>query len=272
MFRISCFADEISDNINDQFRVLKELGMDCIEIRTVNDIPVLSFSDKTAKEIRQMADENGMEITCVSSSIGKTAVTQRTEEACEQVRRAAEIAHIFGCRYIRIFSFFRVETLNEDKMMSAAIEKLAAMAKEAEKENVVLVMEGGHNTIGNFGYRAEKLFKAVNSPALRCAFDSAAFFAEGDHPYEDALPRLMPYIEYMHMKDAKSGTAGRVVVGAGDAKIKEILTEVQAKLPGKDLILSLEPHLSYAGATRGFTGEEPFKMAHRALAEMLKTI
>ena len=272
MFRISCFADEISDDLNDQFRVLKELGMKCMEIRTANDIPVLSFSDKTAKEIRQMADENGIEITCVSSSIGKTAITQRTEDACEQVRRAAEIAHIFGCKFIRIFSFFRVDDMSEEEMFNAAAEKLSAMAKEAEKENVVLVMEGGHNTIGNFGYKALKLFQAVNSPSLRCAFDAAAFFAEGDKPYEDALPLLLPYIEYMHMKDAKSGAAGRVVVGEGDAKIKEILTEVKSKLPEKDLVLSLEPHLSYAGATRGFTGEEPFKKAFKALDDMLSEI
>lgn len=272
MFRISCFADEISDNLNDQFRVLKELNMSCMEIRTANDIPVLNFSDKTAREIRKMADENGIEITCVSSSIGKTAITQKTEDACEQVRRAAEIAHIFGCKFIRIFSFFRVDNMTEEELMSAAIEKLKAMAKEAEKENVVLVMEGGHNTIGNFGHKAVRLFEAVNSTALRCAFDAAAFFAEGDKPFEDALPLLMPYIEYMHMKDVKTGVPGRVVVGAGDARIKDILSEVKAKMPEKDLILSLEPHLSYAGATRGFTGEEPFKGAFKALDEMLTMI
>ena len=37
----------------------------------------------------------------------------------------------------------------------------------------------------------------------------------------------------------------------------------------EDLIVSLEPHLSYAGPAGGFSGEEPFRKAHSALIRIL---
>ncbi|MDX9810086.1 MAG: hypothetical protein RBT04_08065, partial [Sphaerochaetaceae bacterium] len=65
--------------------------------------------------------------------------------------------------------------------------------------------------------------------------------------------------------DATFNSHQRVLPGEGDVELEKILDAVRTK----DLVLSLEPHLAYAGPTRGFSGEEPFKQAHKALIDIL---
>jgi len=266
--KISCFADEIASALIDQFRVMEELGLNFMEIRTVDDIGVMELPLKTLYEVRKQADDRGITITCVSSPIGKQSVTGCATHAAEQVKKAAQIAHTFGCEYIRIFSFFNDEHLPVDEALRLSAERLALMAEEAEKTDVTLIMEGGHKTVGETGKDALKLFKAVNNRHLRCAFDAAAYVGAGERPFTDCLPLLLPYIEYMHIKDLKFGSSDRVVAGEGDAELDKILDTVR----DRDLVLSLEPHLAYAGANRGFSGEEPFKRAYKALVDMLNRL
>jgi sugar phosphate isomerase/epimerase len=142
------------------------------------------------------------------------------------------------------------------------------MADRAKKADTVLVMEGGHNTVGQMGRVSRQLFEAVDSTHLRCAFDGAAFVGAGEQPFADCLPLLMPYIEYMHIKDAKFNSPRRVLPGKGDVELEKILDAVR----NKDLVLSLEPHLAYAGSNRGFSGEEPFRQAHKALMDILNRL
>ena len=263
--RVSCFADEIAPALKDQFRVMKELGLRSMEIRTVDDIGVMDLSQKVLFDVRKQADDRGIAITCVSSPIGKQPVASPVAQVVEELKSAADRAHIFGCKYIRIFSFFNVEGLSKDEAFSLSVEKLILMAEEAQKAGLTLVMEGGHRTVGGTAKDALKLFKAVGNDHLKCAFDAGACIGAKEHPFTDCLPLLLPYIEYMHIKDAKFGAEGRVVPGEGDAQLEKILDAIR----DIDMILSLEPHLAYAGANRGFSGEEPFKRAHKALIDML---
>lgn len=266
--RISCFADEIAPALKDQFRVMQELGLRFMEVRTVDDIGVMELPLEVLREVRRQAEDRSIGITCVSSPIGKQPVAYPTALVLEQVKSAAERAHILGCLYIRIFSFFHVEGLSSEDAFTLSVEKLTLMTQEAQRSGVTLVMEGGHTTVGGTARDAVRLFEAVGNRHLRCAFDAGAFIGAGEHPFRHCLPLLLPYIEYLHIKDAKFGLSGRVVPGEGDAELEKILDAIR----DTDWVLSLEPHLAYAGANRGFSGEEPFKRAHAAFIAMLKRL
>lgn len=263
--KISCFADEIAPSLADQFRVMQGLNLKGMEVRTVDDVSVMDLSERALREIRNQADDRGITITCVSSPIGKQPVSISASIVVQQVQKASQIAHILGCKSIRIFSFFNEQSMTIDEAITLSTEKLSLMADQAKKADTVLVMEGGHNTVGQTGKVAQQLFEAVDNVHLRCAFDAAAFVGSGERPFTDCLPLLMPYIEYMHIKDARFNSHQRVLPGEGDVELEKILDAVR----DKDLVLSLEPHLAYAGPTRGFSGEEPFKQAHKALIDIL---
>lgn len=262
--RISCFSDEIAPALKDQVRVMTQLGIKNFEVRTVDDISVMDLSEEALKAVRKTADTNNMAITCVSSPIGKENLLEADiNKNIEYVKTASNAAHIFGCNFIRIFSFFQQDAETQ-KALDMTSELLYKMSEQAKAEETVLIMEGGGGTVGRTAKNALTLFENVNSKNLRCAFDAAALLAAGDNP-PDSFEILKDYVEYFHIKDAKRGESQRVVAGEGDTNIEQILNKVR----DKDYILSLEPHLAYAGAKRGFSGEEPFCRAYHALANML---
>ena len=267
MIRLSCFADEIAPGLADQIRVLRELGLRFLEIRTVDDVNVMELSPKTLRTVRRTCDGSGLTITCVSSPIGKERADLTLDRAVAQVEHAADIADVFGCRHIRVFSFFRRE-LPEKEAYRMSLEKLRAMAAVAEIRGKVLVMESGADTVGARSADMLRLLQEIDSPALKCAFDPAAFFAAGDEPFEESLPTLEEHIAYVHIKDIRGGHPRRVPAGEGDARIREIVSA----LKDRDLTFSLEPHLSYAGERRGFSGEDGFKRAHTAFVTILKEL
>ena len=248
-------------------RVLRELGLRFLEIRTVDDVHVMDLSPEALRTIRRTCDENGLTITCVSSPIGKERVDGPIEKAVADVEHAADIADIFGCRLIRVFSFFRRE-LPEAEAYRMSLERLRAMAAVAEVRGKVLVMESGADTVGARSADMLRLLRETDSPALACAFDPAAFFAAGDEPFAESLPTLDRYIQYVHVKDVRRGETQRVPAGEGDARIREIVSA----LKDRDLTFSLEPHLSYAGERRGYSGEDGFTRAHTAFVTILKEL
>ncbi len=267
MFQLSCFSDEIAPDLPDQIRVIRSLGLKRLEIRSVGGTGVMDLDDGTLRGIRKACADNGLTITCVSSPIGKERADCGKEKSVSDVMRACRIADLFGCRYIRIFSFFRRE-IPEQEAFRLSLGNLEAMAEAALSREKVLVMESGADTAGARSGKALELFRSVGSPALRCAFDPAALLAAGDEPFPESLPALSPYIEYVHIKDMKRGASERVPAGEGDTRIPEIL----GALKDRSLVLSLEPHLAYAGARGGFSGEENFRRAHRALLAILKEL
>lgn len=261
--KISCFSDEIAPSLDEQIRVIKDLGIQAFEVRTIDDVPVLALSDRTLTETRHRADEEGLTITCVSSSLGKEEVGFPLQESLEGVRRASEAAEILGCPFIRVFSFFK-RGRDAEECYRYAYDALSRMAEEAGKWGKVLVMEGGKDTVGGLGKVSEKLFREIDSPSLRCAFDAAAFLGEGEAPV-DCLGLLKPYVSYVHIKDGRRGDPKKYVVGEGEGHYETLFSSIR----DMDLTLSLEPHLSYAGAKRGFSGEMEFRRAHKALVTML---
>ncbi len=265
--KISCFSDEIAPSLEEQIRVIKDLKLNYLEIRTVDDIGVLDLSEEKLLEIRKKCDENNLKITCVSSPIGKDRADIDIKLCEKQMEKACKAADIFGCDYIRIFSFF-IRDIEPKRAFELSVERLTRLSFIASKNRKTLVMEGGKDTVGQTADVALKLFEKVNNSSLRCAFDMAALLAAGDEPFEHSLPVLRNYISYVHIKDMKTGESSRVPAGQGDAKVKSIINALR----DEDFVLSLEPHLAYAGAVRGFSGEKNFRIAHAALTGILKEL
>lgn len=265
MIRLSCFADEIAPGLKDQLRVLHALGLRFLEIRTVDDVHVMELSPQALREIRRACDDGGFTITCVSSPIGKERADVPTAAVVREAEHAADIADTFGCPYIRVFSFFRRE-LSQEAAYGLSLERLRSMTAVAQARGKVLVLESGADTVGARSADMLRLLQQIGSPALACAFDPAAFFVAGDDPFSESLPTLERYIRYVHVKDVRREGSGRVPAGEGDARIPEIVSA----LSHRALTFSLEPHLAYAGAKRGYSGEDNFKKAHAAFIKILK--
>ena len=61
--KITCFADEISPLFSDQLRVMEDLGIRWMDLRSCWDTPVLQLKTQQLKDIRAMAEDKGIGIS-----------------------------------------------------------------------------------------------------------------------------------------------------------------------------------------------------------------
>ena len=263
MYTLSCFADEISPNLNEQ---LDEMEIVAQQVQIV--VAPLLGAVQQAGIIRNMAPPE------ILGPMGVDAVYKVTYDWCcskgqmnirEHARRAVEIARLMGCPRVRVFSFY-MDKNELDARRGEVMDRLGKMADIAADAGVILMHENEAGIYGEKSARCEDIVKSVNHPALRAVFDPSNFVAAGEAPFDECLPRLRDAIVYMHIKDSRRSDGVIVPAGEGDAQLREILPV----FAGEDMFLTLEPHLAVAGRMRGFTGPELFEKAHKALTGLLE--
>ncbi|HUT24433.1 MAG TPA: sugar phosphate isomerase/epimerase [Sumerlaeia bacterium] len=270
MVTLSAFADEISPDFDVQLETLKENRVGCIELRGVGGKSVMQLSDEELKDLVARAADRGVGFSSVGSPIGKFPLDGDFNEEIERMNRAIEIAHIIGCRYVRVFSYFIPEGDDPARHRDQCVAQVAKLAGICESTDVQCALENESHIYGDTGDRMLDLFQSVPSPGLVGVFDPANFVVCGERPYEDCWRKIKSRIAYFHIKDAVRGTGKIVPSGQGDGDVARILGE--AIREGFDGFLSLEPHLQVAAASYGVTGPELFGTAVRALRDVLKDI
>jgi sugar phosphate isomerase/epimerase len=148
------------------------------------------------------------------------------------------------------------------------IDRMGIMAGEAEDSGVTLLHENEKEIYGDVPSRCLDILAGVGSPALRAAWDAANFVQCGVRPYKEGYASLQPYVEYIHVKDALSGSDRVVPAGEGDGQLPETLSALHDS--GFDGFFSLEPHLASVGTYSGFSGPALFRKAAGAFEALLR--
>lgn len=279
-FTLTGFADEINPMLDEQIKVLKGLHINHIEMRTVDGKPLIMYSAEEAKQIKARLDAEGFALSSVGSSIGKYPIHDDFAPHFELFKHTVEIAHIMGTKNIRMFSFFYPKDEDPEQCTDEVLKRIGQMVDYAKKEDVILLHENEKEIYGDVASRCETIMKKYYGDHFKAVFDFANFVQCGQDT-EAAYEMLKPYIAYIHIKDAVSGTGKVVPAGQGDGHIAEILKQV--KDSGYHGYLSLEPHLADFNGfkalgdnksiqERGMTGEEAFTTAYNALEGILNTL
>ncbi len=269
MFTLSGFADEISDELDEQLDVLQELDIDYLELRGVWGKNVLDLTDEEVQRIKRELDRREMGVSAIGSPIGKIDIDDPFAPHLERFARAVELAEFFDCRYIRMFSFFVPEG-EADAHRAAVMERLRAFLDAVEGRPVVLLHENERHIYGDIPRRCRDIFETCDSPQLHMTFDPANFVMCGVRPFSEGYEMLKDYIAYLHIKDGLMEEKRVVPAGEGDGQLRELLGALQAE--GYDGFVSLEPHLAMAGKYDGFSGPELFKVATEAFCGLLEEL
>jgi len=269
-YKLSGFGDEISPDFEEQLKVLKEEGIDYLELRSAFGKNVVALTEDDSKKIKEMLDRYGIKVSAIASPIGKVRAREDIDGQKEKLHNAIRLAKFFNTPYIRIFSFYPEEGMSIEELREISLERLRELVKIAEKEGVILLHENEKKIYGDIPERCLDILKSINSPNLKAVFDPSNFIQCNVKPFREAYPILEDYIEYVHIKDAQFSDGVEVPAGEGDGEIKEILLSLKAK--GKEYFLSLEPHLAHSGQFQGFSGPELFKKASQALKKILSEI
>ncbi|MFK0005375.1 sugar phosphate isomerase/epimerase family protein [Paenarthrobacter sp. NPDC090522] len=264
VWSLSGFGDEVDPDPTIQAAVLLALGASHIEVRSAWGTNVSELAPVDVERLKAILDGKGLKVSAVASPIGKVDVSLPVEHEVERLRQIISVAKGLDTTYVRIFSFYRGEGQTQEDIRDAVIERMAALAQVAEKEGVVLLHENEKGIYGDTPERVLDIMEAVNSPALRVAWDNANFVQVGVKPYTQGYAILRPYLEYFQVKDALASTGEVVPSGEGDGELEETIAALAAD--GFGGFASLEPHLAQAHELGGFSGPVAFGVAARAFA------
>ena len=268
MWTLTGFADEISPELEEQLETLAQESMGYMELRSVWNTNVLDLSDDELDRIRAATAQRGIGISSIGSPIGKVPVTDPFGPHLERFRRALYAADVMESPYVRVFSFFVPEGQEPGHYREEVIDRMGIMAGEAENAGVTLLHENEKEIYGDVPSRCLEILAGVGSPALRAAWDAANFVQCGVRPYTEGYASLRPYVEYVHVKDALSGSDRVVPAGEGDGQLPDTLSALRAS--GFDGFFSVEPHLASAGTYSGFSGPELFRKAAGVFKDLLR--
>src|SRR6185437_8800139 len=227
-WQLSGFGDEIDDDPKVQIAVLEALGARHIEVRSAWGVNVVDFDEQQLAGLKSALDGAGFGVSAIASPIGKVDVSLPVEHEVERLGRAIAAARALGSRYIRLFSFYRGESVPVESIRDDVMVRMRALADAAEAADVVLLHENEKDIYGDTPERCLDIVESVGSPALRLAWDSANFVQIGvAHPFDDGYALLRPHLEYLQVKDARSATGEVTPAGEGDGQVLETLTALR---------------------------------------------
>jgi len=200
-------------------------------------------------------------------TIGKVNVTDDFEEHLRRMDRAVVVAQRLGAPYIRVFSFFLTGDQRPEDHRDEVVRRMAALAVRAAAGGVVLLHENEKEIFGDVPARVHDLVTAVDSPALRLAWDAANYVQCGVVPFPDAYRLLRPFTDYIQIKDAVLATGEVVPAGDGDGRLRETVRALADD--GYEGFVSMEPHLASAHHLGGFSGPDDFARATKAFLAIL---
>ena len=275
---MSAFADEYCDSFEGQVKAMKDFGIDYIEVRFVDKKNISTLTDEEVEAAKAILDQHGVKISSIGSPLGKINLADDFDAHLALTKRVFDIAKKLDTGLVRIFSFYLPEGKSREECRPAVIERLEKMISLAEEYGITLCHENEAEIYGESPEYCLDLLKHFGG-RLKAVFDMGNFVLGGYKPYPDAYEKLLPYIEYFHIKD--SLYAGAIVPpGKGEADIKAILSSYRAPAV-KNTFITLEPHLeTFSGlhtlVGRNFTNpykfnstEESFGVAVDSLRKLL---
>jgi sugar phosphate isomerase/epimerase len=260
------FGDEIHSDPIVQIAVLQALGAEHIEVRGAWGTNILSLSDEEVTTLGDLLAERSMRVSAIASPIGKVDIGLPVEHEVARLERAIEVAKRLDTGYVRLFSFYRAGDATAESIRDDVLLRMRALATLAERHDITLLHENEKDIYGDTPERVLDIIESVGSPRLRVAWDSANFVQVGVQPFRDGFPSLAPYIEYVHIKDARFGTGEVTPAGEGDGALRETIAALAQR--GFAGFASLEPHLSSASQLGGFSGPYAFGVAARAFRRL----
>ena len=264
VWSLSGFGDEIDPDPAIQAAVLLALGASHIEVRSAWDVNVSDLEKEAVERLRGILDEKGLKVSAVASPIGKVDVSLPVEHEVNRLGQIISVAKGLDAKYVRIFSFYRADGQSQEEIRDAVMERMRALAAEAEANGIVLLHENEKGIYGDTPERVLDIMETVASPALRVAWDNANFVQVGVKPYTEGYAMLRPYLEYLQVKDALADTGEVVPSGQGDGELDATIAALKAD--GFTGFASLEPHLGNAHELGGYSGPAAFGIAARAFA------
>jgi len=257
--RLTGFADEASDSIEDQVAVLKRLGWNSIELRAVNNMLAHDLEESEFNHVLDVLENNEINVVCLGSSIANwgAPVDSDFKITQERVKRTIDRMKRLDTKMVRIMSY-KLEHdeaghLSTDQHLDQRIERLNYICQAFLDNDLIPVHENCY-TYGGLSYE-HTLHLLDKIPGLKLVFDTGnpplTIDGRTSFPYSmqdsyEFYSHVKQHIVHVHIKDAKIGADGKEELfyfpGEGDGQIQKIVNELE-HIDGYKGYYSIEPHM-----------------------------
>ena len=278
---LGIISDEIGQDFEHALDVIKELGAEYVEIRSLWEKSVVDLSQEEIDKAKRLVDASGLKVAAIGSSLFKCPLREGSEatgggyftggkgyvEHIATIDHCFELARIFGTQMVRTFAFWREGDLT-DSVLDEIAERLLVPVQKAEQAGMALVLENEHQTFIGSGEESRRLLDRIPSKSFGLIWDPGNAYHTGEVPYPDGYERVKERTVHVHIKDADRDEAGEyhwMPVGKGEM---DITGQLQALIDDRYTgIVSLETHYVPDGGTK----EEGSRESWKGLIEILQS-
>jgi predicted dehydrogenase/sugar phosphate isomerase/epimerase len=177
---LSIFTDELGIDITKGLPILKEWGLDYVDLRgRVFGRAAEALPPERLPELRKLIDSYGMKVGCLQSSLAKVhfpdAARQQAEaEKLEGIIRAADA---LDCRLVRSFFYWQPPKEQssalaiQPDLLARAVEMFMPLAERAKEAGLILTFENCGVTPTEVAVFTEALDDALGVPSWGLAWD-----------------------------------------------------------------------------------------------------
>lgn len=210
MIKTCIFADEVSRDFDEAVKQSREAGADYVEVRGgIWGKSVTNADDGDVKRMQEVLDKYNVKVGAIGSPFGKCSFEKEDyEKHVAFFPRMVELAHIFNTNIIRMFAFWLPKELRGNERNRPNIKdylgeiapRLKPAAKIAEQEGVILALETEGSTMVGTCAEARAVIDAVESDAIKMAWDVNNGWHCGELPYPNGYSHIKGLVRHIHVK------------------------------------------------------------------------
>ncbi len=230
--KFSAINDEIEETIEDQVKLLKQLNIEFIELRKINNKYLHELTPNEVKTIFDILSQNKMTVSVLDSPLGKKDFSK--ERFWKIFNIYLVLSQQFKSKYIRIFP------INDN--LENNIKIMQKMSNIAKEHDVILLVENEKNTLTEKADVMLDLLNKVNEENVQMLFDVENFyFCEEDmiKSYE----MLKKFVKCIHLRDFDKDKNLYTVIGNGTLDIDYFMNLILDNIDLNNLFVSFETHL-----------------------------
>jgi sugar phosphate isomerase/epimerase len=263
---LSAFADEAGTSTKEQIAAIQRAGLTHIDLRGIEGFNISELPLDKAREIKQQLDDAGIIVNMLGTPLGKIDIADDFKSDLQKLQHLSDIAPIFECFALRVFSYYNKENQAEATFEDEALRRLHILKEDARRFGLVLYHENEHAIFGDTLERVEIITRELrDDKTFKMIFDFDNYNQVGDDVWHN-WEVLGEATDAFHLKDS-TAEKQHVPIGQGAGRAREILKDAAER--GWLGILSVEPHLSHSKAVMatGPSGQQNEEFAGMSLPD-----
>ena len=226
-FSLGVITDEVTQDIFEAASFCKKYGLECMEVRSVNDRSPFDFIDSDIEDIKKACALYDLKLCAISAPLYKCDIDDEAaiKSHIDNFRVCAKRAVSMGAKFIRGFDFW-----DNGSSVTERAEKYKAIAEICEEYDITCVLESDPSVHASTPDKLAELLAEINHPRIRALFDPGNEIWVTGKASENAYELLKPYLAHIHIKDADllDGKPDAVKVGTGIVDYKALFSRLIA--------------------------------------------